>query len=291
MRRREFFAVSAAGVLASLSSSASSQASQGDDAKRRRIGVSSWSFHTLFETNREDPTATLMDVRDFPEMIADRFHVHNVEIVLPHFLGAEPSLVRDFKGRLEKARSRLVNMPLDYGELWNKPAISSTDPKERDAALALYKKGIDAAAALGCPLVRCDPGTVNLEDPSLTIDAYQQLAAHARGKGIKVVVENHGDISKSPETLVKILNAARIGSLPDFGNFPDQETRERGLCLLFPIAGDVAHAKLREGQDFGRCMQIAKDAGFTGVFSIEAGSRGDLYAQVQKIVDALMENL
>ena len=32
----------------------------------------------------------LMDVRDFPEMIADRYHVHNIEVVLPHFLGAEP---------------------------------------------------------------------------------------------------------------------------------------------------------------------------------------------------------
>ena len=84
-------------------------------AKRRRIGVSSWSFQTLFERNKEDPAATFMDVRDFPEMIADRYHVHNVEIVLPHFLGAEPSLVRDFKSRLEKAHSRLVHMPLDFG--------------------------------------------------------------------------------------------------------------------------------------------------------------------------------
>ena len=42
-------------------------------------------------------------------------------------------------------------MPLDFGVLWNKPAISSTDPAERDAALAMYKKGIDAAHALGSP--------------------------------------------------------------------------------------------------------------------------------------------
>ncbi len=264
----------------------------GDEARRRRIGVSSWSFHTLFERNMEDPAATLMDVRDFPEMIADRYHVHNVEIVLPHFLGAEPSLVRDFKSRLEKAHSRLVHMPLDYGELWDKPAISSTDPKERDLAIALYKKGIDAAAALGCPLVRCDPGKVNLDDPSLTIDSYKQLAAYARGKGIKVVVENHyGSTSEKPETLVSILNAAGVGSLPDFENFPDEATRDRGLRLLFPIAGDVAHAKMRQGHDFARCMQIAKDAGFKGIFSIEAEYGGDRYVQVQKSVDALIAHL
>lgn len=231
-----------------------------------------------------------MDVRDFPEMIADRYRVHNLEIILPHFLGAEPSLVRDFKARLEKAHSRLINMPLDFGELWNKAAISAMDAAERQAALALYTKGIDAAAALACPQVRCDPGKVNLDDPSLTVDAYKQLAAYAGSKGITVVVENHGDISRNPEMLVAILKAAGIASLPDFGNFPDQETRERGLRLLFPIAGNVAHAKLREGQDFGRCMQIAQDAGFQGIFSIEVGD-GDPYAEVQKSVDALLQYL
>ena len=265
---------------------------QETSAKRERIGVSSWSFHTLFERNKDNPAATLMDVRDFPEMIADRYHVHNVEIVLPHFRGAEPSLVRDFKGRLEKAHSRLVHMPLDFAELWDKPAISSTDVKEREHALELYKKGIDTAAALECPLVRCDPGKVNLDDPSVTIDSYKQLAEYARGKGVKVVVENHyGSTSERPEALVGILTAAGVGSLPDFENFPDEATRDRGLELLFPIAGDVAHAKMREGRDFGRVMQIAKESGFTGIYSIEAEHKGDVYVRVQEVVDALMQHL
>lgn len=253
--------------------------------------VSSWSFHTSFETDRNNPAKTLMDVRDFPEMIADTYGVHNVEMVLPHFGAAEPALIDDFKARLAKARSRLVNMPLDFGVLWNKPAISSTDADERNAALALYKKGIDTAHALGSPSVRCDPGVVNLEDPAPTIDAYKQLAAYAGSKGIKVVVENHGEISKNPDVLVKILKDAGVGALPDFGNFPDEETRERGLRAMFPIAGNVAHAKLRDGQDFPRCMRIARESGFTGVFSIEALGRGDVYAEVQTIVDALVENL
>lgn len=257
----------------------------------RRIGVSSWSFHTFFERDTADPDKILWDARDFPEMIADRYQVHNVEMVLPHFRGVDEAMARDFTARLAKAHSRVVNMPLDFGELWNKPAISSTDPRERDQALSLYRNGIDAAAALGCPQVRCDPGQVNLDDPAVTIDAYRQLKAYAAGKGIGVTVENHGDISKHPETLVGILKAAGIGSLPDFGNFPDEETRDRGLRLLFPIAGNVAHAKLRDGQDLGRCMTIANEAGFTGIFSIEASGRTDPYVEVQTIVDALVQHL
>jgi sugar phosphate isomerase/epimerase len=259
--------------------------------KLQHVCVSTWSFHTFFETDPNHPAKVLMDVRDFPEMVADRYHVHNVEIVLPHLRPAEPSLIRDLKARLGKAHSRVVNMPLDFGVLWNKPAISSTEPAEREAALGMYRKGIDTAHEVGSPTVRCDPGIVNLEDPSLTIDAYRQLASYARPKGIKVVVENHGAIAKSPEVLVGILKAAGVGSLPDFGNFPDEETRERGLRALFPLAGALAHAKLREGQDFGRCLRIAKESGFTGVFSIEAGGKEDPYVEVQKIADALVDNL
>jgi sugar phosphate isomerase/epimerase len=262
-----------------------------DNPKLQRVCVSSWSFHTLFERDKDNPSKTLMDVRDFPEMVADRYHVHNVEIILPHFREAEPSLVRDFRTRLDKAHSRLVNMPLDFGVLWNKPAISSTDSAERDEALGMYRKGIDTAHELGSPAVRCDPGIVNLDDPSRTIDAYTQLAAHARGKGITVVVENHGPIAKNPDVLVAILKAAGVGALPDFGNFPDEDTRERGLRALFPLAGNLAHAKLREGQDFGRCMRIAKESGFTGMFSIEAGGKEDPYIEVRKIIDAVVEQL
>jgi sugar phosphate isomerase/epimerase len=261
------------------------------NASLNRVCVSTWSFHTSFETDQNNPAKVLMDIRDFPEMVADRYHVHNVEIVLPHLRPAEPTLIKDLKARLARAHSRVVNMPLDFGVLWNKPAISSTDPAEREAALGMYRKGIDTAHDVGSPTVRCDPGVVNLEDPSLTIDAYRQLASYARAKGIKVVVENHGQIAKHPDVLVAILKAAGVGSLPDFGNFPDEETRERGLRALFPLAGALAHAKLREGQDFGRCLRIAKESGFTGVFSIEAGGKKDPYVEVQEIADALVANL
>jgi sugar phosphate isomerase/epimerase len=262
-----------------------------DNPKLQRVCVSSWSFHTFFERDSKNPAKVLMDVLDFPEMVADRYRVHHVEIVLPHFADPDPGRIAEFKKRLAKAHSRVVNMPLDFAVLWNKPAISSSDAAERNAALGMYKSGIDTAAQIGSPTVRCDPGVVNLDDPSLTVDGYKQLAAYAGAKGIKVVVENHGPIAKDPEALVGILKAAGVGSLPDFGNFPDEETRERGLRALFPLADDLAHAKLRDGQDFGRCVRIANESGFKGVFSIEASGKGDPYVEVQTIADALVANL
>jgi len=247
-----------------------------------RICVSTWSFHTLFEQ------PGVIDALDFPEMVADRYGVHNVEIVYPHFASTEPSYVGEFKNRLERAHSRVVNIPVDYAELWEKAALSSADPEERQHAISLYRKGIDLASAVGSPAARCDPGRVNLDDPSLTIDSYQTLVAYGQSKGVGIVlVENHGSISRHPEVLAKILDASGAGALPDIGNFPDDQTRERGLRLLYPLAKGISHAKLAPDFDLAKYVRIAQDAGFKGVFSIEAGGSGDPYEAVQEILDAL----
>jgi len=263
--------------------------------QRARICVSTWSFHNLFSATRDENAPKPEqppDVLDFPEMVADRYHVHNVEIVSPHFASTEPSYIRDFRARLERAHSRLVNIPLDFDELWEKPALSATDPKERERAVSMYAKWIDTAHELGAPSVRCDPGKINLADLAPTIESYKTLVAHGRAKDIRVIVENHGSAAAHPEELVKVLQASGAGALPDFGNFPDEETRERGLRLLFPLAATVCHAKLNPARfDFARCMRIAKSAGYRGVYSIEAGGRGDAYAQVQQVLDALLQNL
>lgn len=261
-----------------------------DPAIQERLCVSSWSFHTLFE-RPEPSTGKRMEALDFPEMIADRYHVHNVEMVFPHLSSNEPSYLAEFKKRLAKAHSRLVNIPVDYDELWEKPAISATNAAEREHAIGLYRKGIDVAAALGSPTARCDPGTVNLDDPALTIESYKTLVAYGKAKGVRIIVENHGGISRHPEVLVKILQASGAGALPDVGNFPDEETRARGLRLMYPLAAGVSHAKLNGRLDLAKCLQIAKEAGYRGVFSVEAGGRGDPYEAVQQILDALVKAL
>ena len=43
--------------------------------------------------------------------------------------------------------------------------------------------------------------------------------------------------------LLKLAGPGRIGALPDFANFPDEPTREKGLKMLFPYAPTVCHAK------------------------------------------------
>jgi hypothetical protein len=209
-------------------------------------------------------------------MIADRYGVHNLEIVAPHVADTDPAALQQ---KLDRTKSRMVNIPVDIKELWETPSLSSPDPSVRNHAIGLYSAWIDRARDLGVPSVRCDPGLLNLDDPSPTVASYKTLVAYGAARNVEVSVENHGSASAHPEQLAEILRQSGAAALPDFGNFPDDATRERGLRLLFPLAKSICHAKLMPAiQD---CVAIAEAANFRGVYSIES-------ADVQAVIDALL---
>ena len=62
------------------------------------------------------PNATL-DFDDLPQMFADRYKVHNLEIQHGHFLSTEPSYFKDFLARLAKTKSRVTNINLELGTM------------------------------------------------------------------------------------------------------------------------------------------------------------------------------
>jgi len=273
----------------------------GHKAQSNRIGISSWSFHNFFTKTHDQeagPMGKPWDLRQFPESIADRYGVHQLEMVAPHFESVLPSYLSEIKASLARAHSHLVNIPVDIEELWAGGGLSDTDVKMREIAIAASGKWIDIGQALGAKSVRCDPGKINRADLSPTISAYKKLASYAALKNMYVLIENHGGVgSEHPEDLVKIFNAAgpHCGALPDMGNFPDEETRKRGLRLLYPYARTVSHAKglkfdsqgKETAFDFPDAIQAAKAAGYNGVFSIEYEGPGDPFAGVQHVVDEL----
>jgi hypothetical protein len=274
--------------------------------KRTRISVSTWSLHNYFQATREKDfnlPGDMLALLEFPEMVADRYKVHNMEFCAPHFPSTEKTYLQELKSRLVRAYSRVVNMPVDIKELWTGGGLSDPDLAVRDAAVDGAKTWIDVAAAIGCKSVRCDPGKMNPEEFTPTIESYKHLAAYGRPKGVQVIIENHGGVgSEHPEELVRLFKEAGpgvVGALPDFGNFPNQTTREKGLALLFPYAHVVCHAKGLEFDaagnetrfDFPSCIGISKKAGFTGVYSIEYEGSGDPYEGVQKTLDELLKYL
>ncbi len=276
------------------------------DAKLQRISISTWSLHNYFRGTRGsdfDLVGPLLALLDFPEMIVNRYKVHHFEFCSTHFPSTERAYLLELKYALSHTRSTIVNMPVDIKECGSEGTFSDPDREERMAALDAAKQWVDIAHALGVKSVRVGPGKVDPENLALTAASYQALAAYAQAKGVHVMVENHAGFGTgNPEELVRLLKLTgpgRIGALPDFANFPDEPTREKGLKMLFPYAPTVCHAKGLEfdadgaetGYDFPQAMQIAKTAGFRGVYSIEFDGPGDPYAGIQKTLDELLKYL
>jgi Xylose isomerase-like TIM barrel len=315
MKRRDFFASLVAGAASALNGEAASAPRTRRRTIHRalpvptqlnRVGVSTLSFHSYFKATRDESSRTpsgRLALLDFPGMIADRFKIHNVEFATPHFPSLEPAYLQELKSSLVRSHSKLINIPVDVREVEQAGGLSDPDLAVRSAAVAAVRSWIDIARQLGAHAVRCDPGCTDSDDLTVTIDSYRTLAAYGRAKGVTVLMENRCDVACAhSEPLVKILRAVAspfVGALPDFGEFPDEVTRLRGLPVLFPYAHTVCHANGQQldlsgnetSFDFGRCMAISKRAGYKGTYSVEYDGGGDAYAGVQGVVNELLRYL
>jgi len=314
MIRREFLTRLAEGTILTgalgsadiLRAATGGAAPQAGVDKRSRIAVSTWSLHNYFASTRENEfklPGKMLDLLDFPQMIAEQYKVHNIEICVPHFASSEAGYLQELKKRLAASHTRVVNMPVDIEEIWNKGGLSDPDKSVRTTAVNASKKWIDVAATIGSPAVRCDPGKLDPKNLAPTVESYKALADYGKSKGVHVIIENHGGVgSEHPEELVALFKGVGgdyIGALPDFANFPDEAIREKGLGLLFPYARVVCHAKGlafdAEGNEtqykFPKCIEISRKSGFKGVYSIEFEGEGDPYQGVQRVLDELLRTL
>ena len=314
MLRRDFLARLAAGAgsvglglgTSPFASVAQTHAAASASAKLERISISTWSLHNYFRATRGSDfnlPGPMLALLDFPEMIVEKYKVHHFEFCTTHFGSTDSAYLQEIKYALVHTRSTIVNIPVDIKECGRDGTFSDPDQKERIAALDAAKQWVDVAHALGVRSVRVGPGKVDPKNLAHTAESYKALAIYAQARGVHVIVENHDSFgTEHPEELVKLfklVGPGRIGALPDFANFPDEPTREKGLKMLLPYAQTLCHAKGLEfdadgketAYDFPRAMEIARKAGFRGVYSIEFDGPGDPYAGIQKTLDELLKYL
>ena len=168
-------------------------------------------------------------------------------------------------------------------------------------AVEAHYKWIDAAAVLGCPMIRVNvEGEGNPSDvANAAADSLGRLLEYGSKQNVDTIVENHVGISCNADWLagaMKQVNSNHCGTLADFGNFCINRTkpetndiagwmktkcleeydRYKGIMELMPYAKGV-HAKTHlfdaEGDDqetdFKRMFKIIKESGYTGWISIE----------------------
>jgi len=291
MRRRDFLLTSTA--LAHVVNRGRAQTPN----KLDRVAVMTSYFGTRMPDTRDKGHPKVpkdLNLLDFPDMIADHFQIHNVEVQQMYFPSTEPAYFKEFLGRLKKARSRVSNMPLEFDAEGTPGIISvcSADPEIRRSTIELTKQWIDHAATLGSPSVMVNQGDIEPDGIRTAVEGLKIVSAYGKRKNVAITMENRG--KTTPETLVKVIQASGTFANPDIGNFPDEETRARGLRLLYPLSHGNTHVKLNPGRmDFGKAIAISKEMDYKGLYSIEANRivAPDPFQAVQIVLDELLKSI
>jgi sugar phosphate isomerase/epimerase len=309
IRRREFIAGSAVAAAGFV------KAARGepfpDQAKRDRLAVMTLSFNSVLKhpDHPDDPARTL-DILDAPQMIADRYGIHHVEFQHTHFASLDAPYFKEVRDRLKKAKSQMNQICLEFGPL----NISAPEHYVRLETIDLTKQWIDHAAAVGCPRVMVNQGTLAPEVRQAAIDTLKAMDAYGKMRKVFVTMENRGGGRRPPqpgateapsnrpaapppptwEVVLEVIKASGIHANPDIGNFPDEAARAAGLRAMYPLSSGSSHAHYAPDRySEADAVKISKEVGYTGLFSIETGRNNgpDPYAAVQSVVDELLKDL
>ncbi|MGA7409977.1 MAG: hypothetical protein WBW33_05790 [Bryobacteraceae bacterium] len=313
IKRREFLIGSAVAAGA-----ARAWGRTADQAKMDRVAVMSYSFDLIMKSaaGPDDPQRTL-DILDFPDEMAQRYGIHNLEIQQAHFRSTELDYLGEFKNRLTKAHSRVTQLVLELGA----HNISATDPAVRSETIELTNQWIDRAAFLSAARVMINQGTLAPDVRTTAAKTLKTIKAYADTKKVMVTVENRDDppgyvsstvrnggghdgaggapnsAADAPpehtwEDEVHLIRAAGVWANPDVASFPDNAAREAGLRVMYAMATSSHFKYMPNLFDSARAIQISKEVGYKGLYSIEAEPlTPQPYPFVQTILDVLLRNL
>ncbi len=192
---------------------------------------------------------------------------------------------------------------------------------ERMEQLDQIKFGVDEALDFGAPVVRVFAGDVTdgvSFDQARTwiVEGLVAASSYARENGIKLALENHGQLAGRGDQIASLIEEVRsqsgndtLGANPDFGNF--MLVDECPCCAIIPVAkfAAMAHAKDFGSADSGlrslagktfvgtvigegevpiqKCIDELKKAGFDGWLSVEYEGNEDPMTAVPRSVSNL----
>jgi sugar phosphate isomerase/epimerase len=259
-----------------------------------KISLAGWSLQRRFR--RPENPLTLLE---FPGVAREEFDLEAVELNSPFFACTEPDYLEALKEEAGKFNVALVGLAVDG--TGNSAAL---DEEERRAAVEAIRAWFLVARRLGLPSFRANTGGRGAEDDPRAMEqcirSFRDLAAEAARHEVALTIENHGGLSACPDRVLILLRAVDnpwLGTLPDWGNFPDA-VRYEGLQKLIPYARGV-HAKTYAFDEHGeetrvdvpRCLQICRAAGYRGFYGIEFEGPTDDGEGVRKSKALLVRHL
>lgn len=192
-----------------------------------RLSLAGWSIHRRFQRER-DP----LDLVDFPAVAKEEFGFDTVELNSLFFLSTDGAYLQELSDAARRAGVAFSGITVDgTGD------PSAFDEGVRRESVRRALPWFHISNKLGLPMLRINTGGNGAEQDPRAVDqcvkSMRELVRAAEESGVRLLIENHGGISVNPLNVVRIVEEVghpMLGTLPDFGNFPDAE-RPRFLAL------------------------------------------------------------
>lgn len=156
------------------------------------------------------------------------------------------------KTAIAAARQRVRDAGLKIVNLGSSAALHHTSKTDREKNLSEAKRYIDLAEQLKCPYVRVFPNNLPKDDTraaimELIIQGLQQLGDYAKGSGVTVLLESHGDVVRTDD-LLKIMTdtgSKQVALIWDITNMwtVTRESPEKVYTALSPF---IKHVHIKD---------------------------------------------
>ncbi len=252
-----------------------------------RLSVSTWSLHRQLgcpdfygpEEGKQIPVATHgrgeISLLEVPTRAAE-FGINTLELCHFHIPSLDKGYLNELRGALEGANVELFSLLIDHGDI--------THPEYADRDLGWINEWIEIAGLLGATCARVIAGKAAPSTQALEMsrNGLQQLAERAESNGVRLMTENWFSILSTPENVLTLLDRldGEVGFCLDFGNWSGA-TKYTDLEAIAPRA-DSCHTKAHfpapgemDKDDYIRCLDLTRDAGFSGPHTLIYDGPGD----------------
>ncbi|HRI80041.1 MAG TPA: sugar phosphate isomerase/epimerase family protein [Cyclobacteriaceae bacterium] len=183
--------------------------------------------------------------------------------------------------------------------------FASPDPKVRAEGVELARNWIVAASKMGAPIVRVFSGEVPKgyegkweEVAEWMIDCFIQCAAFGEKYGVKIGIQNHGDMLQTAVQCKYVLdrvNSKWVGLIVDTGSFKTEDPyKDIAAVVPYAINWQVKESVFGIGSevptDYKRLVQIIKAGGYKGYLPVETlAIRGKEYDPFELVPEMLIK--
>lgn len=291
---RRTFLLQSSGLIISVYAGSSFLPLSAD--KMNRLALGTVTFRHRFKQTKPKEIDTInneLTLLDVPSYYRERFNIRNLEFWSNHFESLEQPYIFQLKEKIKKSKSKLINVQIDSAY-----DLASTNEEERQRSLLHVKEWIDAVAVLGSKCIRINPGKAN-GSVDKSIASMKEVKAYTKSKKLILLTENHFGIEMNTDVHLKINKEAGpdIYTLPDFGNYP-VETMFESLAKIMPYAFLVSAKAVsfnnnyeHTSYDFDKCIKMAEQYGFKGIYSVEQWSPGYQDIDYEKITSWMIEHV